>query len=109
MDRPLSMDPQDRVIGAIDTGISRRAVAPRYGVSVAGAIRWDINRRATGSYARLYKKSPGTGAVLCFMGEMRPQKHCLCSIEHAQHALLSPSVKFRLSRPISCSLSGAKG
>jgi hypothetical protein len=25
--------------------------------------------------ARLYRKSPGAGAALCFMGEMRPQKH----------------------------------
>ena len=33
--------------------------------------------------ARLHKKSPGTGAALCFMGEMRPQKHRFCSIERA--------------------------
>lgn len=38
--------------------------------------------------ARLYKKSPGAGAMLCFMGEMRPQKHCFCSIERAKLRLM---------------------
>ena len=51
MGKPLSMDLRDRVIEAIDNGMSRRAAALRYGVSAASAIRWDIERRATGSYA----------------------------------------------------------
>ena len=51
MGKPLSMDLRDRVIEAIDNGMSRRAAALRYGVSAASAIRWDIARRATGSYA----------------------------------------------------------
>ncbi len=51
MGKPLSMDLRDRVIEAIDNGMSRRAAALRYGVSAASAIRWDIERRTTGSYA----------------------------------------------------------
>jgi len=51
MGKPLSMDLRDRVIEAIDSGMSRRAAARRYGVSAASAIRWDLERRSTGSYA----------------------------------------------------------
>jgi hypothetical protein len=50
--------------------------------------------------AGLYKKSPGTGAMLCFMGEMRPQKHRFCSIERAQpHADGEPLGPDRAGRP----------
>jgi transposase len=51
MGKPLSMDLRERVIGAIDAGLSRRAAAARYGIAPSTAIRWDIERRATGSFA----------------------------------------------------------
>jgi transposase len=51
MGKPLSMDLRERVIEAIDTGLSRRAAAARYGVAPSTAIRWDIERRSTGSFA----------------------------------------------------------
>ena len=40
MGRYLSEDLRTRVIGAVDGGMSRRAAAARYGVSVSSAIRW---------------------------------------------------------------------
>lgn len=51
MGKPLSMDLRERVIGAIDAGFSRRAAAARYGVAPSTAIRWDNERRTTGSFA----------------------------------------------------------
>lgn len=45
------MDLRERVIGAIDAGLSRRAAAVRYGVAPSTAIRWDNERRTTGSFA----------------------------------------------------------
>ena len=51
MGKPLSMDLRTRVIEAIDEGASRRAAAARYGVAPSTAIRWDQERRLTGSFA----------------------------------------------------------
>ncbi len=51
MGKPLSMDLRERVIEAIDAGLSRRAAAARYGIAPSTAIRWDIERRTTGSFA----------------------------------------------------------
>ena len=51
MGKPLSMDLRERVIAAIDAGLSRRAAAARYGIAPSTAIRWDIERRSTGFFA----------------------------------------------------------
>jgi transposase len=51
MGKPLSMELRERVIAAIDAGLSRRAAAARYGVAPSAAIRWDDARRTTGSFA----------------------------------------------------------
>ena len=51
MGKPLSMDLRERVISAIDGGLSRRAAAARFGIAPSTAIRWDNERRATGSFA----------------------------------------------------------
>lgn len=51
MGKPLSMDLRERVIAAIDAGLSRRAAAARYGIAPSTAIRWDIERRTAGSFA----------------------------------------------------------
>lgn len=47
MGKPLSMDLRGRALAAVDAGMSRRAAACRFGVSV---FRWDAQRRATGSF-----------------------------------------------------------
>ena len=50
MGKPLSMDLRGRALAAVDAGMSRRASAGRFGVSVSSVIRWDAQRRATGSF-----------------------------------------------------------
>lgn len=50
MGKPLSMDLRNRVIEAIDGGMSRRGAAARYGIAPSTAIRWDNAWRRTGSF-----------------------------------------------------------
>ena len=40
MARSLSMDLRERVVAAVEGGLSRRQAAGRFGVSVSSAIRW---------------------------------------------------------------------
>lgn len=51
MGQPLSMDLRTRLLAAIDAGMSCRAAAARFGVAPSTAIRWQAQRRATGSIA----------------------------------------------------------
>ena len=51
MGQPLSMDLRRRLLAAIDAGMSCRAAATRFGVAPSTAIRWQAQRRATGSFA----------------------------------------------------------
>jgi transposase len=51
MGKPLSMDLRRRALAAVDAGMSRRSAAGRFGVSISSVIRWDAQRRETGSFA----------------------------------------------------------
>lgn len=51
MGQPLSMDLRTRVLAAVDAGVSCRSAAARFGVAPSTAIRWQAQRRATGSFA----------------------------------------------------------
>jgi transposase len=51
MGKPLLMDLRARALAAVDGGMSRRAAAGRFGVSISSVIRWDAARRSTGSFA----------------------------------------------------------
>ena len=48
MGTPLSMDLRDRVVAAVEGGVSRRRAAARFGVSISSAIRWTTLSRRTG-------------------------------------------------------------
>ena len=48
MARTLSVDLRDRVVAAVEGGLSRRKAADRFGVSVSSAIRWTRQSRRTG-------------------------------------------------------------
>ena len=48
MGKPLSIDLRVRALAAVDKGLSRRAAADRFGVSVSSVIRWDQARRERG-------------------------------------------------------------
>ena len=50
MSKALSMDSRWRTLAAVDAGMSRRAAAGRFGVSVSWVIRSDAQRRTTGSF-----------------------------------------------------------
>lgn len=51
MGQPLSMDLRSRLLAAIGNGLSCRAAAARFGVAPSTAIRWEAQRRETGSFA----------------------------------------------------------
>ena len=51
MGQPLSMDLCSRLLAAIDSGMSRRAAAARFGVAPSTAIRWQSQRMVTGNFA----------------------------------------------------------
>ena len=48
MSKPLSVDLRERVVAAVDGGLSRRKAADRFGVSISSAIRWTAQVRRTG-------------------------------------------------------------
>src|SRR5215210_8405177 len=48
MGKPLSVDLRDRVVTAIEGGMSRRQAASRFGVSISSASRWTSLSRRTG-------------------------------------------------------------
>lgn len=49
MTRPLSNDLRQRVIAAVDGGMSRRAAAERFGIAPSTAVRWAQQWRETAS------------------------------------------------------------
>lgn len=50
MAKSLSVDLRQRVIAAIDGGLSCRAAAERFGVSAASAIRWRDRQQKAGDF-----------------------------------------------------------
>jgi len=51
MAQPISMDLRSRLLAAVDSGLSCRAAAARFGVAPSTAIRWQAQRRETGDFA----------------------------------------------------------
>ena len=51
MTAPLSNDLRARVVRAIEGGLSRRAAAAKFDVSIASAVRWHQRYKRTGSIA----------------------------------------------------------
>ena len=49
MARCLSVDLRERVVAAVDGGMSRRGAAERFGVSAASAVRWTAQKRSMGT------------------------------------------------------------
>lgn len=62
MAKPYSQDLRDRVIGAVDSGISARAASRLFGISESTGIKWVARWRRTGSIGAKrmggYKRSP---------------------------------------------------
>ena len=53
MVKVLSLDLRERVVAAIDGGMSRRQAAERFGVGIATAVRWAQLAREKGSPAAM--------------------------------------------------------
>jgi transposase len=53
MGAPYSLDLRERVVAAVASGMSRRAAADSYQVSISTAIRWVTRAKQTGSPAAL--------------------------------------------------------
>lgn len=51
MSRPYSRDLRERVVGAVEGGLSRRQAAARFKVGISTVVRWVGRFRATGSVA----------------------------------------------------------
>lgn len=51
MTRPLSMDIRDRLVRAVDGGMTRRSAAKRFGVAASTAIKWVEQWHRTGAVA----------------------------------------------------------
>ena len=49
MGKAMSVDLRERVVAAVDGGMSRRGAAERFGVSISSAIRWTSRARRSGS------------------------------------------------------------
>lgn len=49
MVRPLSTDLRERVVAAVLSGETSRAVAARFGVAVSSVVKWAQRHRATGT------------------------------------------------------------
>jgi transposase len=49
MTKPLSLDLRLRVVDAVESGMSRRAAAERFGIAPSAAIKWHRLWRRTGS------------------------------------------------------------
>lgn len=75
MAKPYSQDLRDRVIGAVDSGMSARAASRLFGISESTGIKWVARWRRTGSIGAKrmggYKRSP------------RPIDHCSRAARHA--------------------------
>ena len=49
MTKPLSSDLRQRVVEAVESGMSRRAAAERFGIAPSAAVKWHARWRRTGS------------------------------------------------------------
>jgi transposase len=106
MTQPLSDDLRERVISAVEAGMSRRCAAQRFGIAASTAIKWvdqwrrtgDVGPRRQGGDHRSQRIEAHAGEILALVAETPDMT--LCEIaEHLErtHGLtMSPSAVWRL-------------
>ena len=78
MGRYLSQDLRERVVAAIEGGLSRRAAADRFGVSISSAVRWmarhleegDVRARPQGGDQRSGRIEAHAAFLLAAIGDV---------------------------------------
>ncbi len=77
MTRPLSTDLRERLISAVEGGMSRRSAAKRFGVAASTAIKWfaqwrqtgDVRPRPQGGDHRSHRIEAHAGEILALVEE----------------------------------------
>ncbi len=78
MTKPLSNDIRERLVSAVDDGLSRRSAARRFGVAVSTAIKWadqwrrtgDVGPRPQGGDRRSHRIEAHSEEILALVEEM---------------------------------------
>lgn len=79
MSRPLSVDLRERVVAAVDGGLSRHKAAARFGVCASSAIRWarrvaetgDVKPRPSGGDNRSARIEAHAGLIFSLLEARR--------------------------------------
>ena len=106
MTRPLSIDLLERLVSAVDGGMSRRSAAERFGVAASTAIKWvdrwrqsgDVRPRPLGGDKRSHRIEAHAGEILALI-EASPDITLGEIVEHLDrvHGLkVAPSTVWRL-------------
>ncbi len=77
MTKPLSNDIRERLVSAVDAGLSRRSAAERFGVAASTAIKWvdqwrrtgDVGPRPQGGDHRSHRIEAHAGEILAWVEE----------------------------------------
>ena len=77
MTKPLSIDLRERLISAVEGGMSRRSAAARFGIAISTAIKWvdqwrrtgDIRPRPQGGDYRSQRIEAHAGEILALVEE----------------------------------------
>ena len=77
MTKPLSNDIRERLVSAVDGGLSRRSAAKRFGVAASTAIKWvdqwrrtgDVGPRPQGGDHRSHRIGVHAGEILAWVKE----------------------------------------
>ena len=77
MTKPLSIDLRERLISAVEGGMSRRSAAERFGVAASTAIKWvdqwrrtgDVGPRPQGGDKRSHRIEAHAGEILTLIEE----------------------------------------
>jgi transposase len=78
MTKPLSNDLRERLVSAVEAGLSRRSAAKRFGVAASTAIKWvdqwrrtgDVGPRRQGGDHRSHRIEAHAGEILGWVEEM---------------------------------------